>query len=152
MPALDSIVTPVKQNGSSILPNGVKLAFRPSAIPHPLDQLCVDETEWARQIVLESVGQSVLEFRSICLEEPPKGQLLPFLESERRDEDQRVSCPSRIARCQYDVVHPDKSHEYVESLVDLQKRKVVSRHVIDKDFQPSFTLCVSFLLCIVHLI
>ena len=145
MPSLTSTFTTVMRNVSSVVPDAVKPAAKAPTVPHPLDQLRIGETEQARQITLTSVGQSVLEFRSIFLEEPPKEQLLPFLEAERKGGEQKEIRPPRVARVQYDVVHPNKDHELVESLVDLEKGKVVFHEVIHKDFQPSFTMCVFFI-------
>jgi Cu2+-containing amine oxidase len=147
MSTVELILTKVKQNGSSVLPNGVKPALNTSTVPHPLDQLDIDETEQARKIVLKSVGQSILEFRSIYLEEPPKEQLLPFLESERKGGQPTVSCPPRIATIHYDIVHSDKSHEYVESSVDLQKQEVLSRQVKDISRGLSFFTTVQGRYC-----
>src|SRR5436309_780045 len=108
--------------------------------PHPLDWLSVGETNQARDIVLNARGQSVIEFRSICLSEPPKSELLRFLEAEHNGQlDHNTPRPARLARLQYDVVHYDKSHEYAESVADLSTGRETLQRIVDKKHQPSLT-------------
>lgn len=114
---------------------------RPDAGPHPLDQLSVVETNAARQGVLEARGDKVaVVFRSIALEEPPKAELTKFLELEHAGKlTAETVRPARLAKVQYDVVRGDRSHEYTESLIDVNSRKEVSQRVVDKTFQAGLT-------------
>ena len=115
------------------------------ARPHPLDQLSISETNIARETILDARHNSVIEFRSIALEEPPKAELLAFLDVERNGFlSSRTRRPARVARVQYDVVRADKRHEYAESLVDLDKKSEIFHRVVDKMHQPSLTMFVSF--------
>ncbi len=110
---------------------------------HPLDQLTLSETSIARETILHAREQSVIEFRSIFLEEPPKAELVAFLDAEHGGSlSSRTQRPARVARVQYDLVRSDKSHEYAESLVDLEARKETLHRVVDKMHQPSLTMSV----------
>lgn len=113
--------------------------------PHPLDQLTSRETSIARDAVLGALGRNaVVEFRAISLEEPRKAELLAYLELEHSGRlSSQTQTPARVARLQYDIVHPDKSHEYVESLVDIEARRETMHRVVDKKHQPSLTMSVS---------
>lgn len=111
-----------------------------SSLPHPLDQLSIAESEKARQIVISTRGRdTALQFRSIHLEEPLKHELFPFLEAENAGK-LTVSTfrPARVARIQYDVIKADKTHEYTESLVDINSGRENVR-VVDKKHQASIT-------------
>jgi len=111
--------------------------------PHPLDQLSISETRKAREIILNARGSSVIEFRSIALEEPPKAELLAFLDVEHNGSlSSRTPRPARVARVQYDLVRADKSHEYTGSLVDLDRKRETLHRVVDKIHQPSLTMFV----------
>ncbi len=44
-------------------------------VPHPLEQLSIDETHQAREIVLAVHKNSIVDFRAIFLEEPIKSEL-----------------------------------------------------------------------------
>jgi primary-amine oxidase len=113
---------------------------RPAA-PHPLDQLSVAESDVARQGVLEARGAEVaLNFRSIALEEPPKEELINFLELEHAGSlTAPTARPARLAKVQYDVVRGDRSHEYTESLIDVHSGREVSQRVVDKIYQAALT-------------
>ncbi|KAH8660672.1 copper amine oxidase [Tricladium varicosporioides] len=110
-------------------------------IPHPLDQLSISESNSAREVILDARGRSVgINFRSICLEEPPKKILSAFLEREHAGRlSPQTPRPSRVARVQYDVIRGDKRHEYMESLVDLGATKEVETRVVDKMHQAALT-------------
>ncbi len=114
-----------------------------NAKPHPLGQLTINETKIARGIILNARGNSIIEFRAIALEEPPKAEVLAFLDAEHSGSlNSRTRRPARLARVQYDVVHADKSHEYTESVVDLDARRETLHRVVDKMHQPSLTMFV----------
>lgn len=100
-----------------------------SAFPHPLQQLSCQETDKAREAVLKTLATSTaIEFRTIFLKEPNKAQLSPFLDAERHGKlSSNTPRPPRRARVQYDVVHSDRTREYVESVVALDTEEVVHR-------------------------
>ncbi|KAI9894915.1 MAG: hypothetical protein M1814_000135 [Vezdaea aestivalis] len=136
MVALSS--SPVASDKSLFLPHPSKLATRPMD-PHPLVQLTVEEHEAARQALLSSYPDDLLQFRSLFLEEPPKAQLQRFLEAEREGST-RLQHPPRVARVQYDVVHKNGAHDYSEALIDVASAEVTWRQIVDSDYQPSFTM------------
>lgn len=108
---------------------------------HPLHQLTIDETAIARKTIVNARGSSVIEFRSIALEEPPKAELLAYLDAEHSGSlSSRTRRPARLARVQYDVVRADKSHEYTESVIDIDARRETLHRVVDKMHQPSLTM------------
>lgn len=108
---------------------------------HPLDQFSVQESDAARQIILDVRGPKVaIVFRSIALEEPPKKELLPFLDLEHAGRlTANTPRPARMARIQYDIVRADRTREYVESLVDVGAGKEVHHRVVDKMHQAALT-------------
>lgn len=113
------------------------------ARPHPLDQLSFSEISIARETILNARGSSVIEFRSIALEEPPKAELLAFLDVEHNGVlSSRTRRPTRVARVQYDLVRADRSHEYTESLVNLDNKSETFHRMVDKMHQPSLTMSV----------
>lgn len=114
-----------------------------AARPHPLHQLSISETRIARETILNARGSSVIEFRSIALEEPPKAELLAFLDVEHNAVlTSRTRRPARVARVQYDLLRAERSHEYTESLVDLDSKSEIFHRVVDKMHQPSLTMFV----------
>ncbi|KAI9813983.1 MAG: hypothetical protein M1827_003447 [Pycnora praestabilis] len=112
-----------------------------SPIPHPLDQLSVAETQRARDIILEARPEAVIQFRAISLEEPLKSELVQFLDAEHGGAlSHKITRPARLAKVHYDIVRADRSHEYTESVVDVNAWKETLHRLVDKTHQPS--LCV----------
>ena len=107
---------------------------------HPLGTLNVTEVNIVRDVVLESHSEAVVSFREIFLQEPPKAELLKFLDSEHtgrlRPESSR---PARLARAQYDVIGTDKIPASHESVVDVQERKRISHEVLEAENHASLT-------------
>jgi primary-amine oxidase len=109
--------------------------------PHPLEQLSVDEVIIARDVILSTHGISVIDFRTINLEEPAKAQLQPFLDSEAEGRTPNpISRPPRLARVAYDVVSENKVYEFFESVVDLNIHTVASKELIDALHQAPLVL------------
>jgi primary-amine oxidase len=109
--------------------------------PHPLEQLSVDECIIARDVVLSTHGISVIDFRTINLEEPAKAQLQPFLDSEAEGcTPNPNSRPPRLARVAYDVMSGNKIYEFFESVVDLSTHTVVVKELIDASHQAPLVL------------
>ena len=111
--------------------------------PHPLDQLSLEETAVARNVVLQGHPNSVGQFREIFLQGPPKELLKKFLDAERKrngDADVRVPRPPREALCQYDVLRSSKFTEFHESVVDIENKKESSRVIVSNQHHASLTL------------
>ncbi len=110
------------------------------AYPHPLDQLTADEVNVARQAILDARKAAVI-FRNIFTVEPPKAELVIFLECEHAGTlSADTPRPARQARVQYDVVYNDRSREYMESIVDLASGKEASLRKPEKGLQQSLTV------------
>jgi primary-amine oxidase len=123
------------------------IAIRSEAIngprpPHPLEPLSVAESAKARQAIVSAWGVDVLiQFRSIALDEPVKEELVMFLEAEHAGTvSSETPRPARLAMVQYDVVQNDKSHEYTQSLIDINTAKEISRRVIDQRRQAALIM------------
>ena len=109
--------------------------------PHPLDQLSSHEVDIAREATLTARGKCMILFRSIFTKEPLKADLIPFLDAEHSDKlSPSTARPAREAQVQYDIVHDDKTHEYMESVIDLKSGKEVLHRVIDKMHQSALTM------------
>ncbi|PFH57768.1 hypothetical protein XA68_14595 [Ophiocordyceps unilateralis] len=108
--------------------------------PHPLAPLSEAEFIRARDAVLElREKDDALFFRSLYLEEPPKAELIPFLEAEHAavltDHDSR---PRRRARVEFDVVRPGVSI-FTCAVVDVEVGKIDSMRTAENEAYPSFT-------------
>ena len=111
--------------------------------PHPLTQLSVTEANIARDVILQLHDKSVLDFRTISLEEPPKAQLQPFLDAEAAGSlAANPARPDRLARVAYDVVSENKLFQFYETLVDVSTGKLVGQELIDPKHQAPLTLSV----------
>jgi Cu2+-containing amine oxidase len=110
-------------------------------MPHPLDNLSVDETNAARDVVLATHPDGVIFFREIFLQEPAKEELTRFLALEHAGSlSSTTPRPARLAKCQYDVVGRDKVPEFHESIVDVVKKHSVHHVVVGKHQHASLTL------------
>jgi hypothetical protein len=109
--------------------------------PHPLDQLSSHEIDIAREAIFKARGRCFILFRDIFAQEPAKAELVPFLEAEHSGTlTSSTPRPPRQARVQYDVVHDDKSHDYMESVIDIITGREVLHRVVDKKHQCALTL------------
>lgn len=140
-PATNSIASSFSPSGLNMATEQVTTLQAKPASPHPLDQLSVAESDLARQAVLEARGAEItVNFRAIALEEPPKEELIRFLELEHAGSlTPQTVRPARLAKVQYDVVRGDRSHEYTESLIDVHLGKEISQRVVDKIYQAGIT-------------
>ena len=110
--------------------------------PHPLLTLSIDETNTARDVILKAHPGASIYFRIISLLEPPKAELLNFLDAEHSG---RVSSstprPARLAEVKYDAIEAgSKVPVYQEAWVDIEKLKVVNHDLISTEFHASLTL------------
>ncbi|KAF4440936.1 Copper amine oxidase 1 [Fusarium austroafricanum] len=111
------------------------------ALPHPLSALSSRETTLARDIVKEAHPGQLLFFRQIYMLEPPKQEVLRFLELEHSGALTTSSPrPDRCAQAFYDIIGGDQKSVYYESVVDITKQKIVAEEVISEEHQASLTL------------
>jgi primary-amine oxidase len=114
-----------------------------SSIPHPLDQLSVQESELARGLVLAAHKDSVIDFRVIFLQEPAKVELQEYLDLEHAGKlTVDTPRPARCARIHYDVIGSDKIPHSHESVMDLNSKKEVLRETIADGSHACLTLFV----------
>ncbi|KAJ9426112.1 copper amine oxidase 1 [Fusarium oxysporum f. sp. lycopersici 4287] len=110
------------------------------AAPHPLSALSARETNLARDIVKASHPGALLFFRQSYLFEPPKEEVLRFLELEHSGALTTSSPrPDRCAQVFYDVIGGDQKSQYYESVVDVTKRSIVAQEIISEEHQASLT-------------
>lgn len=110
--------------------------------PHPLSALSIDETNLARDVILSYHPEELLYFRQILLLEPPKNEIVPFLELEHSGklcpDTQR---PQRLAKIQHDVISKgSRVPQYQESIVDLRRKQRVRHEVIAKEKRAALTM------------
>lgn len=111
--------------------------------PHPLTQLSLPESHKARDTILHLHSSSLVSFRTISLEEPPKAELQKFLEIEHSGAlNASTLYPKRIARVAYDVIGSSKIPQYHESLVDVEEGVEVEREMVSARHHASLTLYV----------
>lgn len=110
-------------------------------LPHPLSALSVAETNLARDIILECHSDAVLKFRLIWLLEPPKAQVVQFLDAEHSGElSENTLRPQRLAQLRYDKIDGKKQVEFHESIVDLREKKCVGDEVISTKYQAGLIM------------
>ena len=109
-------------------------------VKHPLDQLSNEEVDIAREVI-KKARDSLLLFRNVFTVEPPKAQLVKFLTAENAGTlTSDTPRPLRQARVQYDTISQDKSHQYMESIVDLASATEVSKRTVEKHLQQALTV------------
>jgi primary-amine oxidase len=112
-----------------------------ASVPHPLDQLRVSEVKVVREVILRNRPGATIQFRTIGLEEPKKLHLTGFLALEHSgDLGPSTPRPPRRAQVQYDIIKNDKTHDYTESLVDVNTKKELQCRTLDSTCQPPFTV------------
>lgn len=110
-------------------------------IKHPLDQLSEDEIRTASAVVRQARNTPLLVFRNVFNLEPPKADLIPYLDVERAG----TLCgdtprPPRRARAQYDVIEHDGTRYYMESTVDLATGEEVDTRRLHGHQRATFTV------------
>lgn len=110
---------------------------------HPLAILSQAETNLARDVVKNAHPNTVIDFREIFLQEPPKAQLLEFLALEHAGRlSPTTPRPPRLALCQYDVIGSDRIPQFHESVIDVVSRTRIKHTVVGKQHHASLTLSV----------
>ncbi|KAJ6096103.1 hypothetical protein N7486_006849 [Penicillium sp. IBT 16267x] len=92
-------------------------------IPHPFDPLTPVEIAQAAKIVRSDFPGELPNFRVITLQEPPKNEMLQFLEQEHQGQS-HTSRPARSARVQVIIRTQSGSNEMVELIVNLDQGMV----------------------------
>ncbi|KAJ5710166.1 hypothetical protein N7493_009758 [Penicillium malachiteum] len=87
--------------------------------PHPFDPLSPREIIQAANVVREALPQNVPNFRVITLQEPPKHEMIKFLEQIHLHKQPQL--PTRTARVQVTVQSESGSPELVELFVNLDQ-------------------------------
>lgn len=94
-------------------------------MPHPLDPLSKQEIQLVAQIVRQDKGQDKVWFNSISLKDPPKADMLAFLQGGKE--------PTRIAEC---VLLERVTGTVFDGDIDVKAAKVLHWKVIT-DAQPT---------------
>jgi primary-amine oxidase len=111
-----------------------------TTIKHPLDQLSADEVGVARQAVLGARKAAII-FRNTFAVEPAKEQMVKFLNAEHAGTlAAETPRPPRQARVQYDVVSDDRSHTYMESIINLASATEVEHKTVPATSQQALTV------------
>ena len=112
-----------------------------TTIKHPFQQLDSSEVSIARQAVIDARKPSAILFRNIYAVEPRKNELVKFLAAEHAGTlSSDTPRPARQARVQYDEILEDRSHQYLESIIDVPSGKEVDLRKIEKNHaQPALT-------------
>ncbi|KAI2791227.1 Copper amine oxidase 1 [Penicillium oxalicum] len=93
--------------------------------PHPFDPLSPGEIAQAAAIVRRELAGKDLNFRVITLQEPPKQEMILFLEAARQGQD--YAPPVRAACVQVTLMGDSKSNVMVELTVNLTSGSVIKR-------------------------
>ncbi|KAF2108826.1 amine oxidase [Lophiotrema nucula] len=94
---------------------------------HPLDPLTPSEITSAAAIVRNYFPGASLIFRAITLSEPPKKELIPYLQAERLGEH-LPSPPPRVAQIQF---YLENATQYRKARVDLGSRQLYDLKNLD---------------------
>ncbi|OJD17946.1 hypothetical protein AJ78_01977 [Emergomyces pasteurianus Ep9510] len=121
-----------------------------AATPHPFDPLTPEEISRAGRLVRPHFGGNDPNFRVITLQEPPKEQMIHFLEKEHRRQP-IGEIPTRSARVEVVVKGHDDANELFELSVDLHNDKVSHKQhlkgkhsYIDADYMKAVeTACLA---------
>ncbi|KAF3042757.1 hypothetical protein E8E12_009994 [Didymella heteroderae] len=101
-----------------------------SSTPHPLDPLTPEEITKAANVVRPLFENQKPNFRVITLREPPKDELVKYLEAEYRG-DHAMPNLSRRARVEVLVKSTKGKNDLMELSVDLDKSVVVTQQHLE---------------------
>ncbi|WAO86047.1 Amine oxidase [Fusarium falciforme] len=93
---------------------------------HPFDPLQPDEISRAADIVRPHFAGRDINFRVITLREPPKKEMIRFLEKEHRNQP-TGQAPTRCARVEVVLESKTGNHELFELLADLDNSRVTAK-------------------------
>lgn len=100
--------------------------MNPSPQPHPFDPLSPQEIRLASSIIRNALVGSDILFRVITLCEPPKKEMILFLESEHTSSEQQPH-PARIAKVQAYVGSSSGKPIFTEFMVDIDAKKITRK-------------------------
>ncbi|OAA52941.1 copper amine oxidase 1 [Cordyceps fumosorosea ARSEF 2679] len=108
---------------------------------HSLAALSSDEIRLVSSIIRHA-RKRPLFLRNVFNLEPPKREMLPYLDAERAGfPDPAASTPPpRRARAQYDMIEEDGSRSYMESTVDVATGKETETRLLEQHQHTSFTV------------
>ncbi|KAM0750784.1 primary amine oxidase [Meredithblackwellia eburnea MCA 4105] len=95
--------------------------------PHPLAQLTAEELKTIAQVAKSLSPNKKLSFRRIYLAEPEKALVVPYLKAELAGTP-LPKAPPRIGQALY---YFDGEEVFVETLVDIGSRRVISHRVLE---------------------
>ncbi|GKZ78649.1 hypothetical protein AnigIFM56816_002420 [Aspergillus niger] len=102
------------------------------SVPHPFDPLTPREIAKAAAIVRHAFPGQTPNFRVITLKEPPKADMVPFLEQVHNGES-ALKRPARVARVQVVLPGDSSANQFIELLVDLEDSTILKKeHLIGK--------------------
>ncbi|KAM3483453.1 hypothetical protein MY8738_003138 [Beauveria namnaoensis] len=114
-----------------------------AASPHPFDPLTPEEIFRASKAVRPHFGGQELNFRVVTLLEPPKKQMILYLEQEHLGQP-ITEVPTRLARVEVIVKGSRDENQLFELTVDLDSDKVVQKQhhkgkhsYIDSDYMQA---------------
>lgn len=119
-----------------------------TTIPHPLSALSADEVRRARDVILQlHPAAALVDFRVIYLLEPPKADVVRFLDAEHAGTlTPATPRPPRLAQLKYDVIGGADAAaaptQYHESVVDLVAGTRISNELIDSKHHASLGMYV----------
>lgn len=94
---------------------------------HPLDSLSARDIVIAVQLLRKRYGGVSLRFKNAEVKEPPKTEVVSYLEAERLGTD----IPSRPKRIISLTFHPQDTKVFAEALVDIGNLRVLEVHQLD---------------------
>lgn len=110
--------------------------------PHPLKPLSIEETLTARNVIRNAYPEKVkIFFRSIYAQEPPKDELVTFLELEHSGRlTDSTPRPARLAKCQYDVIDSEKVPVFHDDVVNVETKEIVHSEEVGGEFHAALTM------------
>ncbi|KAL1993939.1 hypothetical protein VTN49DRAFT_2608 [Thermomyces lanuginosus] len=110
--------------------------------PHPLKPLSIEETLTARNVIRNAYPEKVkIFFRSIYAQEPPKDELVTFLELEHSGRlTDSTPRPARLAKCQYDVIDSEKVPVFHDDVVNVETKEIVHSEEVGGEFHAALTI------------
>lgn len=94
---------------------------------HPLDSLKPEEIRTAVAILKKKYGAINLRFKTASIREPPKSELVPYLDAERAGK----TTPPRPARIVSISYHTQDIQAFTEAHIDVGQKKIVSIERLD---------------------
>ena len=116
--------------------------LKPATHGHPLDPLSAEEITVAAAIVKNAHQGRRMQFRYVSMVEPPKEQMVQYLEKEAAGE--KPESPARIAELRFALFEGESGWAYkvYESQVDLGTKNVLFTEPIPDDVHESLSFQV----------